>query len=77
MKQDITYYKDMLDVLTQDMANNIYKSGWDAIGSFAEGDQKMMLCDALTTLTKTNSINVKEARRRIANKLIDDEVYKF
>lgn len=77
MKTDIYIYRDMLDVLTQDLANEVYKSGFDALGSFAEGDQKKMLCNALNTLTKAYSINVKEARRRIADKLIDDEVYKF
>ena len=77
LKQDITIYWDMLDVLTQDMANAVYKSGFDAIGSFAEGEQKKMLCNALNTLTKAYSVNVKEARRRVADKLIDDEVYKF
>ena len=77
LKPDISVYKDILDVLTQDIANNVYKYGFDAIGSFAEGSQKTMLCTALDTLTKTYSVNVKEARRRIAGKLIEDEVYKF
>ena len=77
IKHDITVYKDMLDVLTQDVAGDVYKSGFDAIGSFAESEQKKMLCNALGTLTKSYSINVKDARRRIADKLIQDEIYKF
>jgi len=77
LKQDITVYKDILDVLTQDVAGEVYKSGFDAIGSFAKGDQKELLCNALSTLTKSFSINVKNARRRIADKLIEDEIYKF
>lgn len=77
LKSNISLYKDILDVLTQDITNTVYKSGFDAIGSCAEGDQKDMLSNALDSLTKTSSINVKEARRRIANKLIEDEVYKF
>ena len=76
-KSDVSYYKSMLDVLTQDTAGNVYKSGFDTIGSFAEGDQKVMLCDAMGTLTRAHSVNVKEARRKIADKLIDDGVYKF
>ena len=76
-KSDISVYKDILDVLTQDIANNIYKSGFDAIGTFVEGSQQKALSDALTTLTKTYPVNVKEARRRIAGKLIEDEIYKF
>jgi len=77
LKQDISVYKDMLDVLTQDIAGSTYKSGFDTIGSFAEGEQKESLCNALTTLTKIPSINIKNARRRIADKLIEDEIYKF
>jgi alkylation response protein AidB-like acyl-CoA dehydrogenase len=77
LKHDVTVYKDILDVLTQDIAGEVYKSGFDAIGSFAEGEQKKELCNALDTLTKSYSINVKEARRRIAGKLIEDEIYKF
>ncbi len=77
MKSDISVYKDILDVLTQDMSAEIYKSGFDAIGSFAEGVLKTKLCNALHTLTKAYSVNVKEARRRIAGKLIDDGLYKF
>jgi len=77
LKHDISVYKDILDVLTQDIAGEVHKSGFDAIGSFAEGEQKKTLCNALDTLTKSYSINVKDARRRIANKLIEDEVYKF
>ena len=77
LKPDATLYKDILDVFTQDVTADIYKSGFDAIGSFAEGEQKATLCNALHTLTKSYSVNVKEARRRIAGKLIDDGVYKF
>ncbi|MAE09265.1 MAG: acyl-CoA dehydrogenase [Bacteroidetes bacterium] len=77
LKPNISVYKDILDVLTQDIANTVYKSGFDAIGSFTKGTQKKLLSEALDTLTKTYSVNVKEARRRIAGKVIEDEVYKF
>jgi alkylation response protein AidB-like acyl-CoA dehydrogenase len=77
LKTDITIYKTILDVLTQDMAVAINKSGFDCIGSFAEGEQKETLCNALGILTKIHSMNVKDARRAIAEKLIEDEIYKF
>lgn len=77
LKQDVSLYKDMLDVLVQDTAGRVYKTGFDAIGSFADGEQKESLCNALHILTKAFSINVKEARRRIADKLIDDGMYKY
>jgi len=77
LKQNISVFMDMVDVLTQDISHKVYKSAFDTIGSFAEGDQMKTLSDALVTLTNTQSINVKDARRRIADKLIEDEVYKF
>ena len=77
MKPDISIYKDILDVLTHDTIQKVYKSGFDAIGSFAEGDRKAELTKALTVLTTTEAKNTKEARRRIADKLIDDGLYKF
>jgi hypothetical protein len=36
-----------------------------------------MLANAIEILSKVNCINVKDARRRIADKLIEDTVYKF
>jgi len=77
LKQNISVFMDMVDVLTQDISHKVYKSAFDTIGSFAEGDQMKTLSDALVKLTNTQSINVKDARRRIADKLIEDEVYKF
>ncbi|HEY9114638.1 MAG TPA: acyl-CoA dehydrogenase family protein [Bacteroidales bacterium] len=77
MKQDMSLYKDILDVLNQETIHMIYQSGFDAIGSFAEGDQKKQLIELLETLTKSESVNVKDARRRISGKLIDDGLYKF
>jgi alkylation response protein AidB-like acyl-CoA dehydrogenase len=77
MKHDISMYKDILDVLNQETLQQIYQSGFDTIGAFAEGEQKKQLCSLLKTLTQAESENVKEARRRIANKLIDDGFYKF
>jgi alkylation response protein AidB-like acyl-CoA dehydrogenase len=74
---DISYYKDILDVFTNDVIQAVNKSGFDALGSFAEGDMRVKLCEALDKLTKVKAINVKEARRRIANKLIDEGRYKF
>ncbi len=77
LKSNIDIYKDILDVLTHNMGQRITASGLDAIGSFAEGDDLNKLTDALHTLTKILPSNVKESRRRIADKLIDDGVYRF
>lgn len=77
LKSKIGLYKDMLDVLTQETTQMVHQSGFDCIGSFAEGENKKKLCEALNTLTKIYSVNVKDARRRIAEQLTDDGLYKF
>ncbi len=77
LKPDVSLYKDMLDVLAQDMIRSINKSGFDIIGSIADGEEKEKLCKSLNTLTCITSVNVKEARRHIADKLIDEGRYIF
>ena len=77
LKSEIKVYRDILDVLTRDTLQKTYSNAFDAIGSFAEGDQKDALCNALRTLTKADPTNVKESRRSIADKLNDDGLYKF
>ena len=77
MKTDISLYKDILDVIMNEKTQCIYKSGFDVIGAFAEGEQINTLSEALHKLTKSTPTNVKEARRRIADRLIDDGLYKF
>lgn len=77
LKQDISLYRDILDVLGQETIQLVYQSGFETIGAFAEGEQKKQLYNLLKTLTYSESENIKEARRRIANRLIDDGLYKF
>jgi len=77
MKSNISLYKDILDVFAHDTIRKVHKSGFDAIGSFAEGDTKNELTTALDVFTTVEARNTKEARRRIADKLIDDGLYKF
>jgi alkylation response protein AidB-like acyl-CoA dehydrogenase len=70
-------YKDMLDVNINDTANIVRKSALDAIGAFADNDSCASLIRAVENLTRVSCINVKDARRRIADKLIEDNTYKF
>lgn len=70
-------YRDMLDVFVYDAADLIRKSAKDAINSFAEGDERETLIKYIETLTAIKPVNVKEARRRIADKLIEDNHYDF
>ena len=72
------HYKDILDVIIYDAADIIRKAGHDAINSLPEEvkDKDVML-DRIDLFTKVAPVNVKEARRRIADKLIEDNRYSF
>jgi alkylation response protein AidB-like acyl-CoA dehydrogenase len=70
-------YRDILDVNVYDTAEIIRKSAYDAIYSFAASSVAPSIIKAIDTLTCVKGINVKDARRRIADKLIEDNSYKF
>ncbi|HUX55608.1 MAG TPA: acyl-CoA dehydrogenase family protein [Bacteroidales bacterium] len=77
IKGNVSLYKDMLDVNLSDAASIVRKSAWEAIGSFSSPESYPALIKAIENLTRVECLNVKDARRRIADKLIDDNVYKF
>ncbi|MCX6329740.1 MAG: acyl-CoA dehydrogenase family protein [Bacteroidia bacterium] len=77
LKGNISVYKDILDVNIYDSADLIRKSACDAVNSFASPGNAPVIIKAINTLAKVNGINVKDARRRIADKLIEDNCYKF
>ncbi len=66
---------DITRTYLYDAADHINKFGKDAINAFAEGDEQRMMLLGLKRFTKVNSFNSKEAKRRIANKLIADNKY--
>jgi alkylation response protein AidB-like acyl-CoA dehydrogenase len=70
-------YNDMLNCFLYDAADRINKNGKDAINSFAEGDEQRMILMGIKRFTKAASFNSKEARRRIADKLISERKYPF
>ncbi len=73
----ISIYKDMLNSFLFDAANEIYNQGMDAIYSMDDADMRDKHIQALRCFTTTQVVNVKEARRRVADKLIDDNKYMF
>jgi len=77
LKGDVSLYKDMLDVNLSDTASIVRKSALEAIGSFSSDGSSPALIKAIENLTKVECLNVKDARRRIADKLIEDNTYKF
>jgi alkylation response protein AidB-like acyl-CoA dehydrogenase len=77
MKGNAPVYRDILDVNVYDTAEIVRKSAYDAVNSFASPDKAPAILRAIDTLTKMKGLNVKDARRRIAGKLIEDNSYKF
>jgi alkylation response protein AidB-like acyl-CoA dehydrogenase len=77
LKGNVSLYKDMLDVNVFDTAEKVRKSAYDAVYSFAATEDASKLIGAVDMLTKVSGVNVKDARRRIADRLIEDNTYKF
>lgn len=68
---------DATRVYIADAADRINHSGKNAINAFAEGDEQRMMLMGLKRFTKTGNFNTKEARRRIAGKLLEKQKYIF
>ena len=66
---------DMMRIYLYDAADRINKAGKDAVNSFAEGDEQRMILMGLKRFTKADPFNIKEARRRIADKMIAEGRY--
>ncbi len=73
----IALYRDILDVFIYDAADKIRKAVVDALYSFAAAEEAGDLVKVMEALTSVNGVNVKDARRRVADKLIEDNCYKF
>ena len=68
---------DMMQCYLADAVDAVNKAGKDAINAFAVGDEQRMMLLGLKRFTKMAPVNVKAARRRIADKLIADGRYDF
>jgi alkylation response protein AidB-like acyl-CoA dehydrogenase len=69
------YELDIMRTYLYDAADRINKAGKDAINAFADGDEQRMMLLGLKRFTKVDAFNSKAARRRIADKLINDNKY--
>ncbi|MEZ5053719.1 MAG: acyl-CoA dehydrogenase family protein [Chitinophagales bacterium] len=68
-------YTDILKVFINDAMNKINVYGKDALQSFAEGDELRIMMMGLKRFTKYEPVNVKEARRRIAARILEAGQY--
>jgi alkylation response protein AidB-like acyl-CoA dehydrogenase len=68
---------DMVRCYLNDAMDAVNKAGKEAINAFADGDEQRMMLLGLKRFTKSAPFNSKEARRRIADKMIADHKYSF
>jgi alkylation response protein AidB-like acyl-CoA dehydrogenase len=69
--------RDILDVFIYDGAHRIRKLGLDTIYSFAYAEIENLLLKGLDHYTRVEGVNIREARRRIADMLISENRYCF
>jgi alkylation response protein AidB-like acyl-CoA dehydrogenase len=70
-------YRDILDLIVYDAANIIRRNAIDAIYSIEKDELTEKLVQVTDSLTKVPGFNVKESRRRLANKVIEENKYCF
>jgi hypothetical protein len=69
------YETDIMNIFLYDAADRIGKHAKDALNAFAEGDEQRMMLMGVKRFTKIAPFNTKDARRRIADKLIAEGKY--
>jgi alkylation response protein AidB-like acyl-CoA dehydrogenase len=75
--ENFNLYKDILDVYVFDSALLIYKHAMNAIYSINDEELTDKLIKGVSIYTKVDGVNTKDARRRIADKLIEENRYCF
>ena len=73
--QSSQLYIDIMRTYLFDAADRINKNGKDAINSFADGDELRMIQMGLKRFTRADPFNTRDARRRIADKMIAENKY--
>ena len=71
----VTLEMDIVNTYLYDAADQVNKHAKDAVNAFAEGDELRMMLMGVKRFTKIAPFNAKEARRRIADKLVVDGRY--
>ena len=68
---------DMAKIYLHEAVNIVQNAGREAIYAFAEGDEMRVMLMGLKRFTKIDPMNLKEARRRVADHLIEHKGYAF
>lgn len=70
-----SYQTDLMRCNINDAVDRVNKAGKEAINSFAVGDEQRMMLLGLKRFMKADPFNAKDARRRIADKMISENKY--
>ena len=73
----VALQKDMAMITLHNAVGIVQQAGRDAIQSFAEGDELRVMLMGLKRFTKIEPFNVKEARRGVANAMLEEGKYIF
>ena len=68
---------DMTRIYLMRAVDIVNSAGKEAIYAFAEGDEQRLMLMGLKRYTKVQPFNVKEARRRVASVMIEENEYVF
>jgi len=68
---------DMMRTFIYNSADHINNAGKEALNRFAEGDQLTMMHIGLRRFTKVAPFNTIASRRRVAEKMIEENAYCF
>ncbi len=69
--------KDMAMIYLHEAVAKVNNAGREAITSFAEGDELRVMLMGLKRFTKIEPMNLKNARRRVAEAMIEENKYIF
>ena len=72
-EEAVALQKDMAMVYLHDAVDKINSAGRSAITSFAEGDELRVMLMGLKRFTKIDPMNLKDARRRIADAMLAED----
>lgn len=76
-EEDASLATDMARVYIYSSIDKVQVAAKEALYSFGEGDELNMMLVGIRRFTKANPFNIKEARQRIARKLIEENKYCF
>jgi alkylation response protein AidB-like acyl-CoA dehydrogenase len=73
----VALQKDMALIYLNEAVVKVNNAGREAITSFAEGDELRVMLMGLKRFTKIEPMNLKNARRRVADAMIEENKYIF